>query len=102
MPLGFPHSPPQVKNMPPQGKHVTMFSLLYDIFLILDLLLLLLQCELCVTVPVQQRLLKHEGTQLAGSLLRQDFYAHSPRPDVDNGDIISGPQKAIIINLFCI
>lgn len=58
----------------------------------------LLHHGFCVTAPVQQKLLRHEGTRLAGSVLRQDFYAHSPRPNVDNGGITSKPQEAIIIN----
>lgn len=71
-----------------------MFSFLDYIFLILRLSRLLHR-ELCVTAPVQQKL---AGTQLAGPLLKQDFYAHSPRPNVDNGGINSKPQKAVIIN----
>lgn len=102
MPPGFFFTlPSHVKNMPPHGSmsllSCLMFSLLYDIFLILRLSRLLHR-ELCVTALVQHKLLKHEGTRLAGSLLREDFYAHSPRPNVDNGNITSKPQKAIIIN----
>lgn len=102
MPPGFLRSPSHIKKACPHMASTSLlscprFSFLYDIFLTLRLSRLLRR-GFCVTAPVQQKLLRHEGTQLAGSVLRQDFYAHSPRPNVDNGGITSTPQKAIIIN----
>lgn len=63
--------------MPSHGRvsHLSclLFSLLYDIFFILTLSRLLHR-ELCVTAPVQQNLLKHEGTQLTGLSAKAGFF----------------------------
>lgn len=91
--------PSHIKNMPPHGKHATLtLSAVFFCSMIFTLYSDFQGYYTVSCVTVQQKLLKHEDTQLAGPLLRQDFYAHSPILNIDNRGISGKPHKAIIIN----